>query len=58
MHTINSRSSWFMYANCMQIEKGLKTKCLETPIIIAPPIGESYNFDELKNLLIIFKSEM
>ncbi len=35
-----------------------KTRHFRIGFCFAPPIGESYNFDELKYLLIIFKSEM
>jgi hypothetical protein len=41
----------------MQIEKGLKTLCFETLIIIAPPIGESYNFDAMVIYLTIRKTK-
>jgi hypothetical protein len=40
----------------MQIEKGLKTFCFETLIIIAPPIGESYKFDAMVIYLTIRKT--
>ena len=40
----------------MQIEKGLKTLCFETLIIIAPPIGESCSFDSMIDYSIILKS--
>jgi hypothetical protein len=40
----------------MQIEKGLKTLCFETLIIIAPPIGESYNFNAMIAYSILLKS--
>jgi hypothetical protein len=35
----------------MQIEKGLKTFCFETLIIIAPPIGESCKFDAMISII-------
>ena len=40
----------------MQLEKGLKTKCLETLIIIAPPLGEGYNFNAMNTYSILLKS--